>query len=165
MRKIKHRDAVALSTLSASLLLAGEFANPVLVDIYDRFLAPVANDPTLLVLRSVLAVFAFTTSFGVVLVLFGGWFFLQGRIPRGRMLIGLGVGLTSLSLFSRLAYAVLVYNTPLPFLLPLATTFTGLGILCGVMAHTLMGQYALLLKKHARAMWRRWRRTRRASRG
>lgn len=165
MRRIKHRDAVALCTLSASLLLAGEFANPVLLDIYHNFLEPVLGQPAVLAFRAVLAIFAFTTSFGVVLVLLGGWYFLLGRIGRGRMLVGLGVGLTSLSLFSRLAYAILVYSTPLPLLLPLATTFTGLGILCGVMAHTLMGQYALLLKKQAQTAWRRWRRSRRPSRG
>lgn len=165
MRRIKHRDAVALCTLSASLLLAGEFANPVLLDIYHRFLEPVLSEPTVLLVRGFLAVFAYTSSFGVVLVLLGGWYFLLGRIGRGRILVGLGVGLTSLSLFSRLAYATLVYGSPLPFLVPLATTFTGLGIMCGVMAHTLMGQYALLLKEHARTVWRRWRRPRRVSRG
>src|SRR5881296_622630 len=33
----------------------------------------------------------------------------------------------------------------------------GLGILFGIVSHTLMGQYALLLKKHAKRVWRRWR--------
>ena len=32
------------------------------------------------------------------------------------------------------------------------------------MAHTVMGQYALLLKKHAQAAWQRWRRARRTAR-
>jgi hypothetical protein len=111
--------------------------------------------------RAVLAVFAFTTAFGAVMVLVGGWYFLQGRIGSGRTLVGLGVGLTSVSFVSKLAYAVLVYDTALRFLLPLATTLAGIGILFGFGAHTVMGQYALLLKKRARVALRRWRRTHR----
>ncbi|OGS47924.1 MAG: hypothetical protein A3K68_01060 [Euryarchaeota archaeon RBG_16_68_13] len=164
MRRIKHRDAVALSVLSASYLLAGEMANPVLLRIYEEYLVPVLDEPALLVLYAALAVLAFTTAFGAVLVLLGGWYFLQGRISRGRFLVGMGVGLTSLSLLSRLAYHVLVTGSPVPFLLYLTTTLTGLGVLFGVLSHVVMGQYALLLKKHARAAWRRWRRSRRPSR-
>jgi len=163
-RRIKHRDAVALTVLSSSFLLAGELANPVLLGIYETYLAPRLDEPALLVLYTVLALFAFTTAFGVVLVLLGGWYFLQGRIPRGRFLVGLGVGLTSLSLLSRLAYHTLITGSPAPFLLFLTTSFTGFGILLGVGAHTLMGQYALLLKKHAKSAWRRWRKSRRPSR-
>jgi len=164
MRRIKHRDAVALSVLSASFLLAGELANPVLLGIYERYLVPVLDRPALLALYTVLALFAFTTAFGVVLVLVGGWYFLQGRIPRGRFVLGLGVGLTSLSLLSRLAYHTLVTGSPVPFLLFLTTSFTGIGVLFGVAAHTLMGRYALFVKKRARDAWRRWRRSRRPSR-
>lgn len=161
---MKHRDAVGLSVLSASFLLAGEFANPILLGIYERYLAPFIDEPALLIVYALLALFAFTTAFGVILVLLGGWYFLQGRIPRGRFFVGLGVGLTSLSLLSRLAYHTLVTGTPFSFLLFLTTTFTGLGILLGVAAHTLMGQYALMLKKHAKRAWRRWRKARRPSR-
>lgn len=160
-RRIKHRDAVALSVLSSSFLLAGEMANPVLLRIYEQYLVPVLDEPALLVLYGVLAGLAFTTAFGAVLVLLGGWHFLRGRVPRGRFLVGLGVGVTSLSLVSRLAYHTLVAGSPFPFLLYFTTSLTGLGILLGVAAHTVMGQYALLLKKHARAAWRRWRKSRR----
>lgn len=166
-RRIKHRDAVGLCILSSALLFAGELAgpaNPALREIYESYLAPYLDRPAQLVLNGVLIVFAFTTAFGAVLVLFGGWYFLHGRIPRGRFLVGLGVGLTSLGLLNRLAYATLVYGSPLAFLVPLATTLTGLGILVGVVAHALMGQYALLLKRHAYLAWRRWRRARRAAR-
>lgn len=163
-RRIKHRDAVALCVLSSAFLFAGELAgpaNPGLRETYDRYLAPVLDQPAVLVLNAILAALAFTTAFGAILVLSGGWYFMRVRIPRGRFLVGLGVGLTSLGLVNRLAYATLVYGSPLAFLVPLATTFTGLGILIGVMAHTLMGQYALLLKRHALLAWRRWRRWRR----
>ncbi|HEV8595511.1 MAG TPA: hypothetical protein VGR51_08285, partial [Thermoplasmata archaeon] len=64
----------------------------------------------------------------------------------------------SLTLVSKLAYATLVYGTPLAYLVPLATSLTGIGMLFGVGAHTAMGQYALLIKKRVRTMWRRWRR-------
>src|SRR3972149_5604644 len=74
-------------------------------------------------------------------------------------------GFTPLSLASRLAYFTLVFGSPLPFLVPLATTLTGAGVLCGTAAHMVMGQYALLLKKQAWAAWRRWRRVRRAEAG
>src|SRR4030065_692822 len=49
-------------------------------------------------------------------------------------------------------------GTPTPFLEFLTTTLTGIGVLLGLATHTLMGQYALLLKKHARTAWRRGRR-------
>lgn len=161
MRRIKHRDAVTLCVLSASCLLAGELTTPILGQIYVQYLAPYLGSPAVFAVRALLAVFAFTTAFGAVLVLSGGWYFLQGRIGSGRMLVGLGVGLTSVSFASKLAYAVLVYDTPLRFLLPLATTLAGMGILFGFAAHVVMGQYALLLKKRARIVFRRWRRTHR----
>ena len=165
-RRVKHRDAVVLCVLSASMLLAGEFAgpaNPAFREIYDLYIAPVLDRPALLILNTLLAVLAFTTAFGAFLVLVGGWYFMRGRIPRGRFLVGFGVGLTSLGLLNRLAYATLVFGTPLTFLVPLAMTFTGIGILVGVAAHALMGQYALFLKRHANQAWRRWRRSRRGS--
>lgn len=159
---MKHRDAVALCVLASSFLLAGEIANPVLASLYAQFLAPVLREPAMFAFRAFLVLFGFTTAFGGVLVLSGGWYFLRGRVPRGRALVGLGVGLTSLSLVSRLAYYTLVFGSPVPYLVPLATTLTGLGVLFGTAAHTVMGQYALLLKRQAWAMWRRWRRARRA---
>ncbi len=161
-RRAKHRDGVALCVLSAALLLAGELSTPVLADVYARYLQPALSDPVRFVVLSLLAVFAFTTAFGAVLVLAGGWAFLVGRVSRGRFLVSLGVGLTGLIVVSRLAYALLVFGTPAAFLLPLATTLSGLGALVGVAAQVVMGQYALLLKKHALIRWRRWRRARRA---
>lgn len=163
-RRIKHRDAVALCVLSASFLLAGELSNPVLVEIYARYLAPHLANPPLFLFYGSLAVLGFTTAFGAALVLLGGWYFLQGRIPRGRFFVGLGIGLTSLGFASRLAYHTLTAGSPIPFLEFLTTTLTGVGVLLGLASHTLMGQYALLLKKHARTAWRRWRRSRRPSR-
>jgi hypothetical protein len=158
LRRIKHRDAVVLCVLSASFLFAGEMTVPILSEIYVKYLEPVQGNPVLLLVRTMLASFAFTTALGAVLVLVGGWYFMQGRLPRGRFLVGLGIGLTSLTLVSKLAYATLVYGTPLAYLVPLATSLTGIGMLFGVGAHTAMGQYALLIKKRVRTMWRRWRR-------
>ncbi len=160
MRRIKHRDAVGLSVLAASFLLAGELTVPVLAEIYAKYLLPVEGNPALLALRFLLAAFAFTTALGAILVLLGGWYFMQGRIPRGRFLVGLGVGLTSLTLASKLAYATLVYGTPLAYLVPLATSLTGIGMMFGLAAHTSMGRYALFMKKRMQAAWRRWKRAR-----
>src|SRR6266568_4361410 len=44
------------------------------------------------------------------------------------------------------------------------TYFGGIFVLLGIVSHTLMGQYALMLKKHARRVWRRWRKTQRPTR-
>src|SRR3990170_1024787 len=100
----------------------------------------------------------------VTLCVLSSAFLLAGEIANP-VLAGLGVGLTSLSLVSRLAYYTLVFGSPLPFLVPRATTLTGAGVLCRTAAHMVMGQYALLLKKQAWAAWRRWRRVRRAEAG
>ena len=151
-------DALVLCVLSASFLLAGELTVPILSEIYVEYLEPVPGNPVLLLVRRMLASFAFTTALGAILVLVGEWYFMHGRIPRGRFLVGLGIGLTSLTLVSKLAYATLVYGTPLAYLVPLAISLTGMGMLFGVGAHTAMGQYALLIKKRVRTMWRRWRR-------
>ena len=161
MRRIKHRDAVALCVVSAAFFLAGELSVPVLSHIYTQYLEPVRNDTPILFLRLALVPLAYTTAFGAILVLFGGWYFMRGAIPRGRFLVGLGVGLTSLLLISRIAYATLAYGTPLAYLVPLATSLTGLGILFGVAAHMSMAQYALLMKRRAALALRRWRRARR----
>lgn len=164
-RRVKHRDAVILCVVSSAFLLAGEIANPVLASLYASFLQPALGEPAVFAFRVLLVFFGFTTAFGAVLVLTGGWYFLRGRVSRGRALLGLGVGVTSLSLLSRLAYYTLVFGSPVPYLVPLATTLTGAGVLFGTAAHTVMGQYALLLKKQAWAAWRRWRRARRAEAG
>jgi hypothetical protein len=146
-RRVKNRDAVALCVLSSAFLLAGELLVPVLQQVYLQYLEPVIGDPLLLTFRGLLVVFAFTTSLGAVLVLLGGWYFMQPRIPRGRFLVGFGVGLTSLSLANKLSYYTLVYGTPLAFLVPLATSLTGLGILFGFVAHIFMGRHGQALRK------------------
>ncbi|TLZ48641.1 MAG: hypothetical protein E6K18_08645 [Methanobacteriota archaeon] len=115
-----------------------------------------------LAFRLGLILLGYTTAFGALLVLLGGWYFLRGAIPRGRFCVGLGIGLTSLLLVSRIAYSTLAFGTPLAYLVPLATSLTGLGILFGVAAHTTMGSYALLVKRRAGLAIRRWRRARRA---
>lgn len=160
-RRVKHRDAVALCVLSAAFLLAGELTVPILREVYTDQLAPFLDRPVEFVLRAALALFAFTTAFGAVLVLVGGWYFLTGRVPRGRFLVGLGLGLTGLSLASKVAYWTLVSGSPIPYLATLASTLTGIGVIIGVVAHTVMGQYALLVKKRVRTLLRRRRRSRR----
>src|SRR5213594_2440494 len=167
MRRVKHRDGVALCVLSSALLLAGELTSTEVGSlrwIYREYLSASVMNPLVFVFQAVLALLAFTTAFGAILVSLGGWYFLIGRVGRGRFLVGFGVGFTSLTILSKVAYAVLVAGTPLAFFIPLATTLTGLGILVGAVAHTVMGQYALLLKKHARNALRRWRRARRPGR-
>ena len=74
--------------------------------------------------------------------------------------IALCVLSAALLLVSRIAYATLVFGTPMAYLIPLATSLTGVGLLAGAVAHTLMGQYALLAKKRMAVVWRRWRRAR-----
>jgi len=163
-RRMKHRDAVALCVVSSAFLLAGALTEPQIGELVQQYLLPFVDQPVTFAVNVILFGLAFTTAFGGVLVLLGGWYFSRGKVPRGRFLVGLGVGLTSLTLANKLAYATLARGTPLAFLIPLATSLTGVGILIGVMAHTTMGQYALLLKKHARVAWRRWRRARRTGR-
>jgi len=167
MRRIKHRDGVALCVVASALLLAGELSSTEVGSlrwIYREYLSASVSNPPVFVFQAVLALLAFTTAFGAILVSLGGWYFLIGRVSRGRFLVGFGVGFTSLTIMSKVAYGTLVTGNPLTFFIPLATTLTGFGILVGAAAHVVMGQYALLLKKHARRVWRRWRRARRATR-
>ena len=112
----------------------------------------------LLVLVVLLVILGFTTYFGGIFVLLGGLHFSWGRVGRGRFLVGLGVGVSMLGLMSRLARSVL--ENSLDEIIPLTTSLTGIGILLGIGSHSLMGQYALMLKKHARRVWRRWRKAR-----
>ncbi len=159
MRQIRHRDAVALAVVSSSCLLAGELANRDIPNLYDRYIvgSGALNNPGFLVLIVALIILGFTTYFGGLFVLLGGLHFSWGRVGRGRFLVGLGIGVSLLGLISRLAQAVLTSGTPLTAIVPYTTSLTGLGILLGVGSHTLMGQYALMLKKHAKRVWRRWR--------
>ena len=160
-KQIRHRDAVIVSVVSSACLLAGEVANQDIVRIYEAYLAPNLGSPGLLILYAALSVLAFTNYFGGIFVLLGGLHFSWGRTDRGRFLVGLGIGVSVLGLASRLARATLATGTPLGEILQLTTPLTGAGILFGLGAHVLMGEYALMLKKHARSAWRRWRRTRR----
>jgi len=167
MRRVKHRDGVALCVFSSALLLAGELTSTEVGSlrwIYREYLSASVMNPLVFVFQAVLALLAFTTAFGAILVSLGGWYFLIGRVARGRFLVGFGVGFTSLTILSKIAYSMLVTGSPLTYFIPLATTLTGLGILVGAAAHVVMGQYALLLKKHAKRVWRRWRRARQSTR-
>ena len=159
MRQIRHRDAVAMAVVSASFLLAGELANQDIPVIYQKYIVEsgALNNPGFLVLIVALIILGFTTYFGGVFVLLGGLHFSWGRVSRGRFLVGLGIGVSLIGLVSRLAQAVLTSGTPLTAIVPYTTSLTGLGILFGIVSHTLMGQYALMLKKHAKRVWRRWR--------
>ena len=53
------------------------------------------------------------------------------------------------------------FGDPVVALLAVSVGLTGPGILLGIGSHTLMGHYALMLKKHAKRIWRRWRKSRR----
>ena len=162
-RRAKNRDAVVLCVLSASFLLAGELLVPVLQEVYSLYIEPVLGDPLLLTVRALLVLFAFTTSLGAFLVMTGGWYFIRHVVPRGRFLVGLGVGLTSLSLVNKLSYYTLVYGTPLAYLLPLATSLTGVGIVFGFTAHVLMGRFGQVVRRRVISAWRERRRARKGS--
>src|SRR3989449_8685370 len=159
MRQIRHRDAVALAVLSSAFLLAGELVNQDIPSVYEKYIlqSGALNNLGFLILIVALIILGFTTYFGGVFVLLGGLHFSWGRVGRGRFLVGLGIGVSLIGLVSRLAQALLVTGTPLTAIIPYTTSLTGLGILFGIVSHTLMGQYALLLKKHAKRVWRRWR--------
>lgn len=163
LKKIRHRDAVALSVLSSSFLLAGEVSNQHIENLYTDYLAVHLQDPALFLLYVVLVVLAYTTYFGGILVLLGGIHFSWGRVSRGRFLLSLGVGLSFLALLKQFALATL-QGSPFAVLLLFTTSLTGVGLLFGLASHMLMGEYALMLKKHAKTMWRRWRKARRPRR-
>jgi hypothetical protein len=159
LKQVRHRDAVVLSMISAALLLAGEFSGQV-QSLYDQYLLPVQGEPLTYSVYLVLFFLAFTTYFGGLLVLLGGMHFLWGKTSRGRFFMSLGIGLSMLGLVRAFAASTLQYGTPAAFF-SLQTPFTAFGLLIGVASYTLMGEYALMLKKHARRVYRRWRRARR----
>jgi hypothetical protein len=174
LRQIRHRDAVILSVLSASCLLAGELTDTVapcasqpcsITGVYQNFIGPYLNNPPVLVVIVALTLLGFTTYFGGIFVLLGGLHFSWGRIGRGRYLLGLGLGVSLLGLVGRLSRTILTtgkpFGDPLVAILAVTASLSGLGILIGILSHTLMGEYALMLKKHAKRVFRRWRRSRR----
>ncbi len=157
-----HRDAVILSTVSSACLFAGELVyQGGLPWIYDAYLAPVANEPLVFLANLFLSLLAFTSVFGGLLVLLGGMNFLWGKVRRGRFLLGLGVGLSALGLARLAAYYTLTLGSPLILLSVETTSLIGIGVLTGVASDILMGEYALMLKKHARNAWKQWRESRR----
>ncbi|HEY5605960.1 MAG TPA: hypothetical protein VIL45_05495 [Thermoplasmata archaeon] len=164
LRKLRHRDAVILSMLSSACLLAGELVNQDIRAAYDLYLQPVVGNPPVFVFTLVLTILAFTTYFGGIFVLLGGLHFSWGRVGRGRFLVGLGLGISVIGLVSRLARATLTPGGLDVEIRQFTATITGIGILLGIGSHTLMGQYALMLKKHAKKAWRRWRRANRPTR-
>src|SRR2546422_11110122 len=150
MRRVKHRDGVALCILSSALLLAGELTTTEVGSlrwIYGQYLSTSVANPPLFVFQAVLAVFAFTTAFGAILVSLGGWFFLVGRVGRGRFFVGFGVGVTSLTILSKVAYSMLVTGNPVTYFIPLATTLIGPGVLCGAAGAGRMGPVPPLPQK------------------
>lgn len=168
LRQIRHRDAVILAMVSSAFLLASEVADSTIPGLYERYVARYLSAPPILVVVVILLILGFTTYFGGIFVLLGGLHFSWGRIQRGRFLLGLGLGFGLLGLVSRIAKTILTtgepFGDPVGALLALSTTITGvLGILFGLASHTLMGKYALMLKKRARRVWRRWRKSRQPS--
>ncbi len=164
LRKLRHRDAVILSMLSSACLLAGELVNQDIRGAYDLYLQPVVGNPPVFVFTLILTILAFTTYFGGIFVLLGGLHFSWGRVGRGRFLVGLGLGISVIGLVSRLARATLTPGGLDVEIRQFTATITGIGVLLGIGSHMLMGQYALMLKKHAKKAWRRWRRTNRPTR-
>ncbi len=159
LKKVRHRDAVVLSSLSSALLLAGQVYNT--QQLYSQYLASLVSEPLLFLVSTTLLVLAYMSYFGGILVLMGGINFLWGYVSRGRFLLSLGVGLSLLSLLKQLALAILSTGSPLAAISFFTTSLVGLGLVSGFASYALMHEYALMLKKHARNMWRQWRRARR----
>ncbi len=159
LKKVRHRDAVALSVLSSALLLAGQLPNQ--RALYDMYLLPVTGEPLVFAFNVILLVLGYMSYFAGILVLEGGINFLWGQVGRGRFLLSLGVGLSLIGLLNKIAFAILTTGSPLAALAFFTTSLVGLGLITGFASYALMHEYALMLKKHARNMWRRWRRTRR----
>jgi hypothetical protein len=177
LRQVRHRDAVILAVLAAACLLGGQLTENVancssppcsIGGIYQDYIVPYLSNPPILVVLVALALLGFTTYFGGIFVLLGGLHFSWGRIGRGRFLVGLGLGVSLLGLVGRLSRTILTTGKPFgdPFhaLLAVVAGLSGLGILLGIVSHTLMGEYALMLKKHAKKAFRRWRKSRRPAR-
>lgn len=158
-KKIYHRDAVILASLSSALLLAGQV--PVQQTLYAQYLLPVAGEPLIFLFNSILIVLAYLSYFAGILVLIGGVNFLWGYVSRGRFLLSLGIGLSLITLLKVIALAVLATGSPVAAITYFTGSMVGLGLLTGFVSYALMHEYALMLKKHARNMWRQWRRARR----
>ena len=159
LKKVRHRDAVVLSVLSAALLLAGQL--PLQQHLYEEYLLPVVHEPLVFVFDVVLLVLAYTSYYGGILVLMGGINFLWGQAGRGRLLLSLGLGIGSIGLLKEVSLAVLSSGSPVTVLVSFATGLTGAGLVVGCASYVLMHEYALMLKKHARSKWRRWQKSRR----
>jgi len=161
LKKVRHRDAVLLSVVASSCLLAGELANQDIANVYRAFLQPVLDDPGRFLWNTALTVLAFTTYFGGILVLLGGINFMWGRIGRGRFFLGLGIGISAIGLLRMAALYTLLYGSPAVVFSGYIASLSGIGLLLGLASYILMGEYALMLKKHAKSAWRRWRFARR----
>lgn len=159
-KKVYHRDAVILSVLASACLLAGELADRDIAGVYGSYIVPVLGDPALLLWNVALSVLAFTNYFGGILVLLGGINFLWGRSARGRFFTGLGTGLSSLSLLRLIALFTLTEGQPFIIFSGYAASLSGIGLLLGFASYVLMHEYSIMLKKHAKSMWRQWRRSR-----
>src|SRR5256885_9240900 len=98
LRQVRHRDAVILSVLSASSLLAGELTESVtncasppcsLSAIYQDFIAPYLGNPPILIVLIGLTLLGFTTYFGGIFVLLAGLHFSWGRVAQVRFFMDL----------------------------------------------------------------------------
>jgi len=159
IKKIRHRDAVALSVLSSAMLLAGQV--PIQEGLYQQYLLPVAQEPLVFAFNMILIILAYTSYFGGILVLLGGINFLWGRIGRGRFLVSLGIGISTLILLKQISLSILTTGSAVAILVYFTTTLSGLGLIVGFVSYVLMHEYAIMLKKHAKNAWRQWRRSRR----
>src|SRR2546428_8010791 len=93
MRQIRHRDAVVLSVLAASFLLAGELANQDIQYVYETYIirSGALGNVGLLLLVVALIVLGFTTYSGGDFAIPGGLHFCLGRRSRRRVLTSLGI--------------------------------------------------------------------------
>src|SRR5437870_12337086 len=121
MRQIRHRDAVVLSVLAASFLLAGELANQDIQYVYETYIvgSGALGNVGLPLLVVGLIVLGFTTYFGGVFVLLGGLHFSWRRVSRGRLLTSLGIGARLVGFVSRIARSGLPCGPALPHRDPL----------------------------------------------
>lgn len=75
--------------------------------------------------------------------------------------MGLGTGLSALSLLRLIALFTLTEGQPFLIFSGYAASLSGIGLLLGLGSYVLMHEYSIMLKKHAKSMWRQWRRSRR----
>ena len=149
LRKVRNRDGVLLCAATSILLFVGELTNAVLKTVINETVETQPN--ALFAAGALILVFlAYTSAFGAFLAIVAGVLFAHNHVPRGRFFLGLGVGFSLIGLISKFSLSALQGNWN--FILWLATTFTGSGVLCGVVAQIVMGHHAMALKKRWRKL-------------